>query len=504
VAIAFVQTNSGNTSSGTTLDVTLNGVTAGNLVVLVSLRTGSTDRTLTTKDNTNNIDATVAVPELVLSIAGAEVAIDFIPNAVGGNTTYRLTASGSTALTLRVYEFSGFGSTANPLDAFSSIENSSGTSHLCATTGNIDTTTNVAVIFGLVLSGNPNGGSLPSGYTSTDGIVRSGYKVSATALADENGSQTSVTARSSVGAIASFSAKNPLNLTAPVLNTDGTVDSGTWNSQSNGAISRETKLYLASNDSLIATLSGADPDFSGDVTAGLTYYVVERASNDGGYDPAEDTPSADTTIVGGGGPNEGSGSVTGVGAVTGAGSTVRSGSGSIDSVGLLTGAGAKVSSGSGSITSVGLLTGAGQSTRNGSGSVAGIGELDGVGFAPVLGPASGFGSVVGVGLLTGAGSTTRSGSGSIDAIGVLTGVGLAPVTDEATGIGTVSGVGLLTGAGTTTRQGFGSVAAIDSIIGTGSTTRSGSGSLDGVGLLSGAGPSSASSSSMYYYLYLAQ
>jgi len=186
----------------------------------------------------------------------------------------------------------------------------------------------------------------------------------------------------------------------------------------------------------------------------------------------------------GGGPNEGFGSVVGIGGLTGAGSTIRSGSGSIDSVGL--------------------LTGAGQSIRNGSGSVAGVGELDGVGFAPVLGPASGFGSVVGVGLLTGSGSTTRSGSGSIDAIGVLTGVGFAPITDEATGFGTVSGIGLLSGAGTTTRQGFGSITAIDSIIGSGSVVRSGSGAIDSVGLLTGAGPSSTSSSSMYYYLYLAQ
>lgn len=92
----------------------------------------------------------------------------------------------------------------------------------------------------------------------------------------------------------------PLNLTAPVLATDGTVTSGTWDSQSNGTISRTTYLRLASDDSLIATLYVVDPDFSTYVTAGLTYYVVERGSNDGGYDSAEDTPSADETIAGGG------------------------------------------------------------------------------------------------------------------------------------------------------------------------------------------------------------
>lgn len=93
----------------------------------------------------------------------------------------------------------------------------------------------------------------------------------------------------------------PINLTSPVLNNDGTVDSGTWDTQSNGSISRTTFLHLASDDSLIATLYTLDPDFSSYVTAGLTYYVVERASNDGGYDSAEDTQSADATIAGGGG-----------------------------------------------------------------------------------------------------------------------------------------------------------------------------------------------------------
>jgi len=92
----------------------------------------------------------------------------------------------------------------------------------------------------------------------------------------------------------------PLNVTSPVLATDGTVTSGTWDTQGNGTISRTTYLRLASDDSLIATLYVVDPDFSTYVTGGETYYVVERASNDGGYDDAEDTPSADATIAGGG------------------------------------------------------------------------------------------------------------------------------------------------------------------------------------------------------------
>lgn len=104
----------------------------------------------------------------------------------------------------------------------------------------------------------------------------------------------------------------PLNVTAPVLHEDGTVTSGTWDDRNNGTISRTTTLYLASGDSVVTSSSDENPDFSGFVTPGLSYYVIERASNDGGYDEAEDTASAVVEIVGEGEPDPAEGTFSAV------------------------------------------------------------------------------------------------------------------------------------------------------------------------------------------------
>lgn len=93
----------------------------------------------------------------------------------------------------------------------------------------------------------------------------------------------------------------PLNTVAPTLNTDGTGSVGTWDSQGNGTITYLTTLYLASDDSTVATSTDASFDFSGDITGGETYYAVVEATNDGGSDPAEDQTTADVTMDGGGG-----------------------------------------------------------------------------------------------------------------------------------------------------------------------------------------------------------
>jgi len=205
MAIAFVQEANATGSSVTSIDVTLTGVGTGNLVVMNCFRAG-TNRDLSTQDITNTVNGTVAVAETVITGNQREVAIDYIPSAVGGNTTYRLTASGSASvLILDVFEFSG--GHASPLDATSTSNNESGTTHICAAAGAIDTVSDVAVSMALAMDGTSGGGSDPSGYTMStlsSTAYRSGYKVSATALTDENASQTTVSSRASIGAVASF------------------------------------------------------------------------------------------------------------------------------------------------------------------------------------------------------------------------------------------------------------------------------------------------------------
>jgi hypothetical protein len=95
-----------------------------------------------------------------------------------------------------------------------------------------------------------------------------------------------------------YAGPEPLNTVAPTLSISvsswgGTV--GTWDSQGNGSITYEWELRDADDDSVVESGTGSSPKgfntYSGD------YYLWVRASNDGGYDSAEDSVSADTTAT---------------------------------------------------------------------------------------------------------------------------------------------------------------------------------------------------------------
>lgn len=205
MAIAFVQQADNRAAAATTVDVTLTGVGAGNLIVMNCMRSGGTDRTLTTSDVTNGDTCNVAIAEVVAAAGSSEVAVDYVSSATGGNTTYRLTAGGSTIIEMDVFEFSGHDS-ASPLDTTSTGDNASGTSHVCAAAGAIDTAANVIVTTCIQFLNTSGGGTQPSGYTMSTlaGTTnRSGYKGPGT-YTNEDAAQTTVTARSSIGCVASW------------------------------------------------------------------------------------------------------------------------------------------------------------------------------------------------------------------------------------------------------------------------------------------------------------
>lgn len=256
----------------------------------------------------------------------------------------------------------------------------------------------------------------------------------------------------------------PLNLTSPVLNTDGTVTSGTWDAQNNGAISRTTYLHLASDDSLVATLSTLDPDFSSYVTAGLTYYVIERGINTGDYDSAEDTASADTTIAGGGGG-------PGVGY------------GTVNAIALLAGVGLAEKSGQGAINAAASIVGHGNAIHAGFDSITAIAGMAGVGLAPTVPIASGQGTINAIGALLGVGESIRSGLGQIDAVATMVGVGVAPTIDVASGYGEINAICSMIGSGTANKTGSSVVGAVASITGSGKAISGGYGVIDAIGVL---------------------
>jgi hypothetical protein len=100
-----------------------------------------------------------------------------------------------------------------------------------------------------------------------------------------------------------YDGPEPLNTVAPTLTISATSWSGTvgtWDSQSNGTVTYEWELRDGDDDSVVESGTGSSPSGSGSYSG--DYYLWVRASNDGGYDSAEDSTSA-VQSVGGGGPS---------------------------------------------------------------------------------------------------------------------------------------------------------------------------------------------------------
>ena len=269
-----------------------------------------------------------------------------------------------------------------------------------------------------------------------------------------------------------------LNTTAPVLASDGTVTSGTWDSQNNGTLNYSTELYQASDDSLVATIAGIDPDFSSDIQPDTDYYVIERASNDGGFDEAEDSQSATTRSNGG--------------------VEVKSGSGDIESESSFSGSGSTSRSGSGSIPSEGTFAGTGQSVNSGSGNFESTSELQGAGTTPNVDQDSGSGSFSSVGNINGSGQTTNSGQGSFNSAGSFVGDGSTP-NAASSGSGNVESAGVITGGGQAINSGSGSFSSTVSLFGSGTSKRSGFGSLSSAGKFRAVPLNNNSLIIQYYY-----
>ena len=230
----------------------------------------------------------------------------------------------------------------------------------------------------------------------------------------------------------------PLSTTPPTLGSDGQVTSGSRDSQNNGPLVYSTGLHLASDDSLIATLTGVDPDFSSDIQPGTDYYVIERARNDGGFDEAEDSQSATTRSNGGVEVNSGSGDIESESSFSGSGSASRSGSGSISSEGTFAGTGQSVNSGTSSFESIGIAQGSGTSPRSGDGSIDSIGVNEG------------------------SGRTENSGDGIVNSTGNFTSSGSTPDTPNS-GSGDVESIGVVNGSGSTTQSGSSGSGEVESI-----------------------------------------
>lgn len=151
-------------------------------------------------------------------------------------------------------------------------------------------------------SGGPSHAAAPETFSYLRSPVGNSYNVAAT-----SGIAVHPTALSSTQVSERFAGPELENTSLPTLTIDSTSFSGSvgsWSlpspfaSGSNGTPTYQWELRDADDDSVVA--SGSTSTISGSGTFSGDYYLWVRASNDGGYDPAEDSVSATQTVSGGG------------------------------------------------------------------------------------------------------------------------------------------------------------------------------------------------------------
>ena len=205
MAIALVQTSTEITVSvDTGGSVTVSGVTAGNLLVLVVASTAADDPILSVTDDNGNTWSSAVVN----SISGAVARIFYVLSANAGSTIVTVTADVTTDFVAKVQEWSGGTWT---LGNTSSIDEAATTSHVCsATAGEIDTTGEAIIIANSVCeqsSGTFGALTVGSGYTqisaSTDAVMWQ-YQSFTVAESDNRGAFTSANSRSTAAVIAAF------------------------------------------------------------------------------------------------------------------------------------------------------------------------------------------------------------------------------------------------------------------------------------------------------------
>ena len=93
----------------------------------------------------------------------------------------------------------------------------------------------------------------------------------------------------------------PTNTTPAAITKNGLVTAGTWDDRSNGAVTLtyQWQHFLAGQwEDVDTRISPADgPATWGDAVVGRDYRLMERASNDGGASPSDDTPSNTVTFL---------------------------------------------------------------------------------------------------------------------------------------------------------------------------------------------------------------
>lgn len=169
MAVAYVQSNHTRAFGGGPDAVTLNGVTAGNLLIVAVgwLNYGQTISSVAGNGNTYTpIDAYAASTD-----GGGALSTFYVKNAASGNTTVTVTWSGEPGFhDIYIYEVSGCDTTA-PLDVHATnYQHNVGSGADAITTGAVTTTAGGEFIFGVAFdqAGNSNTWAAGTNFTAKE------------------------------------------------------------------------------------------------------------------------------------------------------------------------------------------------------------------------------------------------------------------------------------------------------------------------------------------------
>jgi hypothetical protein len=195
-------------TAGNTGSVTLNGVTAGNLLALVADNESDGVSFATPTDNNGNTWAiTVQTGSTALGVS----CIAHAQNANGGNTTVTLTpSSGSKTYRFKVLEISGSVTSGNP-DVTSSIQEAANTtSHVSSADASHINSSGPCFVICVGSTSNAPGTKTPgSGYTTIANTLAFGhwqYQIFSSAPTNEQGAWSSTNSVKNAGVIAAFKA----------------------------------------------------------------------------------------------------------------------------------------------------------------------------------------------------------------------------------------------------------------------------------------------------------
>jgi hypothetical protein len=192
-------------SGGTSGNVTLNGVAAGNLLTASCLNDSNATATFSASDNKSNAWAS-AVSQGDSAVAGL-AAILYAKNVAAGNTTVTITSSASISFKALIQEWSG-SDTSAPLAAHDSDQVGSGTNHQASASGVNPGAACICLVCACAQNtlGTCTAGSGYTAETSSSPFDFYEYQIFSSAPTNEQGKWTSANSPPTVSVIAAFRA----------------------------------------------------------------------------------------------------------------------------------------------------------------------------------------------------------------------------------------------------------------------------------------------------------